>query len=72
MSALGLDLSLDCYYVAVLFYVSLKSLCGTSTHLSVLIVHFCLLTFFVVLEEINPVASASSLLCIFIGSVPGL
>ena len=60
--------------IMLLFYVfmSLKSLSGIGTCLSFIIVHFCLLTFFVVLEEMRQATSASNRLYIFIGSVPGL
>lgn len=50
--------------------MSLGSLSGTSTWLS-FTVCFCLLTSFVILEEMSRAASASSPLYVFIGSVPG-
>lgn len=61
----GLCLSLDCYYVAVLFYASLKSLSGTYLFVIMSIDLLC-----------YPGEEAGSLclclLCIFITSVPKL
>lgn len=69
-----LSWSVLCLFTMLLFYafMSLKSSSGTSICLSVIIVHCCLLTFCVILEDVRPAASASSPLCILIGSVPGL
>lgn len=49
------------YYVAVLFYVfmSLKSLSGTGSCLSAIIVWFYLLIFFVILEEFRQTTSTT-------------
>ena len=69
MSRLCLGLCFDCYYVAVLYahvFERLKWYCLS------LLVHCCLLTFLVILEERRQAGPTSRHLCIFIGSVPGL